>query len=119
MLVFKEFFCIWLGVLWLVMLDVINTFLMLFCKGEIFTKVILKRIMMRFVVGQNLLIFMNFLFWFIPVMLIVIAWPRLLFDLSVLVFHISTMWLFINALILSVVRIILIVVVGVGVRVRV
>ena len=119
MLVFKEFFCIGLGVLWLVMLDMINRFLMLFCKEVIFTKVILKRIMMRLVVGQNLIIFMNFLLWFILVMLIVIAWLTLLFDLSVLVFHISTMWLLRNTLILSVVRIVLIVVVGVGVRVRV
>ena len=67
------------------------------------------------VLGHNFLIFMNFLLWFILMMLIVIAWLTLLFDLSILVLNISTMWLFINALILSLVRIVLIVMVRVRV----
>ena len=67
------------------------------------------------VLGHNFLIFMNFLLWFILMMLIVIAWLTLLFDLSILVLNISTVWLFINALILSLVRIVLIVMVRVRV----
>ena len=65
------------------------------------------------VLGHNFLIFMNFLLWFILMMLVVIAWLTLLFDLSILVLNISTVWLFINALILSLVRIVLIVMVRV------
>ena len=67
------------------------------------------------VLGHNFFIFMNFLLWFVLMMLIVIAWLTLLFDLSILVLNISTMWLFINALILSLVRIVLIVMVRVRV----
>ena len=67
------------------------------------------------VLGHNFFIFMNFLLWFILMMLIVIAWLTLLFDLSILVLNISTVWLFINALILSLVGIVLIVMVRVRV----
>ena len=67
------------------------------------------------VLGHNFLIFMNFLLWFVLMMLIVIAWLTLLFDLSILVLNISTVWLFINALILSLVGIVLIVMVRVRV----
>ena len=67
------------------------------------------------VLGHNFLIFMNFFLWFVLMMLIVIAWLTLLFDLSILVLNISTVWLFINALILSLVGIVLIVMVRVRV----
>ena len=67
------------------------------------------------VLGHNFLIFMNFLLWFVLMMLIVIARLTLLFDFSIFVLNIPTVWLFINALILSVVGIVLIVIVRVRV----